>query len=402
MSILSPSTTDEIVVKSSRRGRRASALKLLIGIAVAGSAASAPVAATASTFSVLYNFGSSHDGAEPIRGVIYRDGAFYGSVQQGGKYGFGMLYKFDPDTGTETPLYSFKGGAKGQYPGSDLHFMHHQLYGTSYTGGTANKGSIFRFKIGSSEAHLLYSFQGLSDGGNPTGVISVDGTLYGTCQGGGAGFGAVVKFDPATKQVSTVYQFTGGDDGATPDGGVISVNGLLFGTTNGRGAGNGGTVYSINPATGAETTIYAFNGAGDGVNPSAPLTYAKGLLYGTTNSGGTNGKGVVFSVDPTTGKEVVLHSFAGSPDGSWPIAQLTYLHGDLYGTASQGGSSSNLGTIFKVNAKTGEETTLRTFTGAADDGGASTSSLYLHKGKLYGTASIGGTHGAGVLFAFTP
>ncbi len=333
--------------------------------------------------------------------MTYHDGALYGSTELGGEHGFGLLYKFGLDTGTVTPLYSFEGGAKGQNPTSNLYFLKHRLYGTNFRGGTADRGSIFQLKMRSGKGGgLLYTFQGLSDGGFPGAVIPVNGMLYGTCRGGGAGFGTVFKFDPATKQLSTLYQFTGGNDGGQPQGGVISANGLLYGTTSQNGASNAGTLFSVDPATGAQTTIHTFGGAGDGASPVAALLFAKGLLYGTTQSGGANGFGVVFSIDPTTGEEVVVHSFVGATEGSWAIAQLTYVHGDLYGTTQQGGAN-DMGTVFKVNAKTGEETTLHTFTGFAD-GGRSSSSLAFHKGKLYGTTHQGGTNGGGVLFVLTP
>ncbi len=341
MSVLSASNTDEIVVKSvneyparPRRGGRAFALKLLMGVAVA---ASAPIAADASTYSVIHSFGGKHDGVGPIRGVVYRDGALYGATQQGGRHNLGMVYKFDLATSTQTPLYSFKGDADGQYPGSDLYFIGRTLYGTTYSAGTGGKGTIFRIKPRLAKGHSLYSFQAPPDGGNATGVLPIKGTLYGTLLSGAAGFGAVFKFDPVTRQESIVYSFTGGDDGAVPYGVPVYANGLLFGTTNMHGASNLGTVYSVDPATGAQSTIHAFIGGSDGANPSSRLTYANGLLYGTTNNGGAHGNGVVFSVDPTTGEEVVLHSFDGATEGSWPIAQLTYLDGQLYGTASQGG-----------------------------------------------------------------
>ncbi|HEY1429942.1 MAG TPA: choice-of-anchor tandem repeat GloVer-containing protein, partial [Candidatus Tumulicola sp.] len=64
-----------------------------------------------------------------------------------------------------------------------------------------------------------------------------------------------------------------------------------------------------------------------------------GNLYGTTSQGGAvdaNGNGTIYRLD-TAGKEKVLHSFAGSPDGQFPQAGLTAVKGVLYGTTPNGG-----------------------------------------------------------------
>src|SRR5579872_6622219 len=51
----------------------------------------------------------------------------------------------------------------------------------------------------------------------------------------------------------------------------------------------------------------------------------------------------------------VLHSFTGSPDGSYPIASLLRdAKGNLYGTTFDGGTD-NFGTVFKIS-KGGNET----------------------------------------------
>jgi uncharacterized repeat protein (TIGR03803 family) len=44
-------------------------------------------------------------------------------------------------------------------------------------------------------------------------------------------------------------------------------------------------------------------------------------LYGTTVNAGSSAEGTVFEVS-ATGKESILHSFAGSPDGANPWAGL--------------------------------------------------------------------------------
>src|SRR5579863_4196113 len=62
----------------------------------------------------------------------------------------------------------------------------------------------------------------------------------------------------------------------------------------------------------------------------------------------------------------VLHSFTGSPDGSYPIASLLRdAKGNLYGTTFEGGTD-NFGTVFKVS-KAGNE--IVSFSFNSSDGG---------------------------------
>ncbi len=51
------------------------------------------------------------------------------------------------------------------------------------------------------------------------------------------------------------------------------------------------------------------------------------------------GCGTVFRVT-TSGKERMLYSFGGSPDGNYPNTTLFYMKGVLYGTTLLGGSGS--------------------------------------------------------------
>ena len=70
-----------------------------------------------------------------------------------------------------------------------------------------------------------------------------------------------------------------------------------------------------------------------------------GNLYGTTQGGGDVsacggvGCGVVYKLD-ATGDETVLYTFTGGTDGGMPIAGVIRdAHGNLYGTASEGGAT---------------------------------------------------------------
>lgn len=57
-----------------------------------------------------------------------------------------------------------------------------------------------------------------------------------------------------------------------------------------------GTVYSIS-RKGVETVLHDFTGP-DGSEPAAPLLRLNGTLYGTTQFGGANNDGTVFSLMP--------------------------------------------------------------------------------------------------------
>ena len=141
---------------------------------------------------------------------------------------------------------------------------------------------------------------------------------------------------------------------------------------------------------------------------------AAGNLYGTTVNGGTGTEcggscGTVFKVD-STGKETVLHSFTGGTDGASPLAGVVLdAQGNLYGTTYYGGTGKcndevgvGCGTIFKVD-KFGKETVLYNFTGGSDGAGPRDAGLLRDAaGTLYGTATIGGASGDGVVFKLTP
>ena len=143
-------------------------------------------------------------------------------------------------------------------------------------------------------------------------------------------------------------------DGYSPAATVISVNGRLYGTTPGGGLDRGGTVYSVDPSTGAEKVLYTFPGAPEGWGPNDPVIDIGGMFYGTTISGGLYNWGTVFSFDRKTRKEKVLHSFDDNgTDGALPYMALLQFKNKFYGTTSVGGSSTSCGsygcgTVFEL------------------------------------------------------
>ncbi len=131
------------------------------------------------------------------------------------------------------------------------------------------------------------------------------------------------------------------------------------------------------------------------------MIQVKNVLYGTTQSGGTYGSGVAFSLS-ASGKEAVLHSFGSGADGIQPNG-LTFLNGTFYGTTGSGGANG-AGTIFSMTPS-GKEAVLQSLGDV--DGVFASSGLVAHKGVLYGTTFVGGddncqNYGCGTVFSYVP
>src|ERR1022692_3387487 len=388
--------------RSRRSPQRSSLLWLAGALAAMGIA---PAQAQTPSETVLHAFGSVPKGAYPYAGLI-RDSAgnLYGTTYQGGKANAGVVYGVDA-AGQEKVLYSFTGLADGGNPyGGVVPDSAGNLYGTTSAGGTSGYGVVFKLDKAGQET-VLYAFTGGADGGySYAGVIRDSaGNLYGTTSSGGtAGYGVVFEVNTCGQE-TVLYSFTGGADGGYSYAGVIRGSaGNLYGTTSAGGIGQGyagyGVVFKLSTA-GQETVLYSFTGGADGGNPGAGVIHdSAGNLYGTTTSGGTAGQGVVFKLS-TAGQETVLYSFTGGADGGYPSAGgIRDSAGNLYGTASYGGTAG-WGVVFKVNTS-GQETVLYSFTGGADGGYPYSGLVGDSAGNLYGTTYAGGPGGGLNFFGY--
>jgi len=318
---------------------------------------------------VLYQFqGGASDGARPAGGLIEFNGALYGTTYEGGGsgcsgLGCGTVYSISP-SGSEKVLYRFRGGSDGASPSGALVAVNGTLYGTTSAGGVVKGcsgsgcGSVYDITTSGSE-QVLYRFGGSSSiaGWLPIGhLIDVNGALYGVTSVGGVqcdgySFGCGTAYKIRTSGAATsLYAFGSGQE--FPDGSLVEVQGALYGTAGGET--QSGTVYKLN-MHGAYTMLYHFHGGQDGSTPIGGLIYAKGLLYGVTESGGvgcaTNGCGTIFSIT-TTGSKTTIYSFPGEPNGANPVAALLFSKDKLYGTTKAGGNSQcgdGCGTAFEVS-----------------------------------------------------
>jgi uncharacterized repeat protein (TIGR03803 family) len=250
---------------------------------------------------VLYSFKGGVDGANPYSRVVRSGATIFGTTNSGGAFGYGTIFKLTAK-GKETILHSFNSAfptLDGSYPYAGLTLYKGALYGTTTMGGESNLGTIF--SITTTGAYtLLYSFKGgANDGQNPYAGVAFDktGVLYGTTYSGGTdNAGTVYKSAGGTEAV--VYNFLrNGADGINPYAGLVLYKGNFYGTTTGGNA-TGGTVYEITPA-GAESILHTFAGGADGYNPFSALVLGTGkTFYSTTAIGGTSSLGTIFSLKP--------------------------------------------------------------------------------------------------------
>jgi uncharacterized repeat protein (TIGR03803 family) len=312
--------------------------------------------------------------------------------------------KTRPNT-TESVLYEFTGGNDGASPVGDLTYINGAFFGTTAHGGPGpfnGYGTVFKVTT-SGEESVLYRFAGGTDGENPVSRLTLDrGNLYGTTPGGGssgcegAGCGTVFEI-PAFGNERVLVAFGAQPDAEIPVASLTKLNGVMYGTTQIGGTNGFGTIFQIT-TSGTESVLYTFAGGTDGANPYGDLVNVNGTLYGTTHNGGGSGCGgqdcgTVFKIT-TAGQETVLHSFGASGDGINPSAGLTKSGKVLYGTTTSGGAGSD-GTVFKITTA-GAESVVHSFVGA--DGANPYAALTNVRGALYGTSSAGGAAGHGTVF----
>jgi uncharacterized repeat protein (TIGR03803 family) len=271
------------------------------------------------TETVLYNFAVGY----PTGGLaVDSDGNLYGETTlpevyelsppsaPGGAWTFTDLKTFTTEAGGESPIGGLALDKKGN------------LYGTSSSGGNgASKGcpvstcglvfELVKPTTGSTwKERVLYNFTGQNgDGATPYSGVVFHGEnyLYGTTINGGNGtqIGTVfeLSFKSGTWTETILYDFNAATGRAPMAGVVFDPKGNLYSTLY-YGLDGGGEVFELSPPAEAGnpwtyTDLFDSNCGADGCYISTGLLLNKaGVLYGTTQAGGTSKDGVVFSVIP--------------------------------------------------------------------------------------------------------
>ena len=136
-------------------------------------------------------------------------------------------------------------------------------------------------------------------------------------------------------------------------------DGRLYGTTLTGGTNGAGTLFVLDPKTGVRLTLHQFDIATGSQPVGGLILGTDGNFYGTTSYGGTGNYGVLFKIAPN-GTYTVLHNFSGGTDGVIPASPpLEGFDGDLYG-ATNGNTTVGV-TVYKYTRATGVFTTIYQF-----------------------------------------
>ncbi|MGA9670257.1 MAG: choice-of-anchor tandem repeat GloVer-containing protein [Terracidiphilus sp.] len=375
----------------------------------------------AQTLTTLHNFNGT-DGAFPSSQltsqlakshvVQHSNGNFYGTTPAGGAFTYGTVFQVTA-AGAETTIYSFcsLGGSActdGSTPqGALVLGSNGNLYGTTFSGGANNDGTVFVITPAGSLT-TLHSFSG-ADGANPVGALALgrNGNLYGTTFVGGANNdGTVFQITPGGS-LTTLHTFSGAD-GINPGGDLVlsSGNGNFYGTTYAGGNSNSaGTLFQMTPS-GSLTTLYTFcssTNCNDGSAPNVPLTLDSfGDVYGTTSTNGANAGGTLFELTWWGGFHTIYHFCAKTncTDGAQPLGgPVVGKDFNIYGTTTTGGAGGS-GTVYQFTPWH-QLTTLYNFCSKAnctDGANPETALTQGADGNFYGTTSVGGTFNFGTVW----
>jgi uncharacterized repeat protein (TIGR03803 family) len=361
--------------------------------------AMAPIQAQAATYQQVYAFKGRADGAKPVGQLTALNGILYGvTTLAGSKCNCGTVYRLTKE-GAQRVIHDFENGpSDGAYPAGGMAVLGSTLYGTT-SGGGASYGTVFQITPSGAEK-LLYSFNS-NNGFGPyapesdllarttsvwgtlysgsifktsvsgettvfpkspgfvleSGLVETGGIFYGTTSQGGkkceatVTCGTVYQITPSG-QVSTLYAFQGGADGVQPGSTLVALNGILYGTTT-------STIFAIDKA-GSEAPIAPFNGGYYAGGGGPGLTLFNGTLYGVSPTGGGtgcggHGCGTIYAITPRLQQPVpdVLYRFQGGTDGATPNGRLFVWDGALWGVTATGGGSANCGndgcgTVFRL------------------------------------------------------
>ena len=232
--------------------------------------------------------------------------------------------------------------------------------------------------------------------------------IYGTTPSGGVYSSGVLFKYTAGPNITTLFNF-GIANGAkagmlnppeVPTGNLVEgTNGIFYGTSQYGGDNYEGTIYSYNPVDDSVHILVNFD-YNSGSPSGGLLQMPSGILYGSTASGGMNYIGTLFSYNPAIPNSFnAFHDMTYAEGGQVQNGFTLHSDGMLYCVANTNGTNGH-GAIIKVNPSNNAVSAhfdFDTIYGFNVYG-----KLFSYNGKLYGLAENGGANMSGTLFEYNP
>jgi uncharacterized repeat protein (TIGR03803 family) len=359
--------------------------------------------ASAANIQLLHNFvGGTNDGAYP-NDLVLSGTTLYGTTWAGG-HESGTLFKVNTDgTGYQLLNEFFAGSATGGLPLGNVIISGTKIYGTTSYGQQYNGGTVYSINTDGTGYQVMHQFLGGSSDGyaSSAGLTLVGSTLYGTTREGGGFFnrGTIFSIDTGGSNFNLLHKFNGSpSDGINPASELIVSGSKIFGTTQQGGSNNQGTIFSMNTDGTGFQLLHSFTSApNDGVMPLTALTLAGSVLYGTSAAGGSINGGTVFAINTDGTGFHLVHSFT---DAINPQSTLTLVGSQLYGTTLQGGDFGQ-GAAYVLNLDGTGYQVIHSFNNNTTTGGFPGTQLVVIGSKLYGTTSSDNNLGYGSVYVIT-
>jgi len=293
---------------------------------------------------IMHHFDGGVDGGWPVHGLTdSKDDRLYGITVTGGDHDYGVLYAISTTDYEFEVLHHFD---TGQPYGSVIKASNGKLYGTTSTGS----GEIYEFDPETNDYTTLHAFN-RTDGRltylNNTMVEESENVLYGfTERGGDIDAGVIFKYEINTSTYEVLFEFDDDLYGKYPTS-LHKGDGILYGMTSWLDQ----RIFTFDTATNELTVVFELPDL-NLPNPGILLA-SDGNYYGTTGTGGSDGHGSVFRVNPTTEEFTTVHSFLEFSGPHIPdVNVMEAFNGKLYGTTRYMSRANAGTTVYEYDIET--------------------------------------------------
>ena len=316
--------------------------------------------------------------------------------------GASTVAKIKTDGTGWTDLHSFNSATEGSNGVAGLtEIPGDSLFGVQTSGGTFDGGTIFSIKKDGSAFAVHHQFSTATGIYPESRLVYFDGKLFGTTsQGGDFGLGVLYSIMPDGTGYRVLRSFEPGSIAitASPLGNIsITSNGRIFGSFS-QYYYDGFNYYRLFKVdtSGQNFQPFIFLDQREQGSPDKDILLLNDetILIATAELGRHDGGAL--NVSDTSGALTNLYQFGYSANGFRPVNIMKASDDKLYGTTTIGGTSGN-GVLFSMNASGTGYTVLHQFTDA-EGYLPSGKLLEASDGKLYGALRSGGPYGTGGLF----